>query len=662
MPKSSIASRTPSAFRFSSTSVAASGSASTALSVISRHSSFGSRPLSVSAFDTVATKSPSASWRGETLTETVIGRSTVRTHSAAWRQASSTTHAPIGTIRPGLLGDRDEDGRDDHAALGVVPADQRLGADDLAVVHVDLRLVEQLQLAALERVAQAALEVETLGGLLAHRVVEDLAARLAELLRAVHGGVGVAQQRLRVGDADRQRTHAEARGHEALAAVELDRRAQGAGQAVGDAAGGDLATGAGDHHGELVAAEAGDHVAGTQHAAQALGDDLEQAVAGPVAERVVDDLEVVEVDEQDRDLERLRVGDRLLQALQEERCGSAGRSAGRGGPGSRAGARRPCAWRCRGSGRPSTRAASSRSWTSECCHRPQPMSPLAHMKRRSISTPATGGQAPSRSSSGASGVDAGADELGSSERPVASVRGDRWCAGSTPSRPTMAMPIGASSNAERKRSSALARGLAGVLVHAPGDDVHDAQRADERGVDAGPAPRMLDRGVVREDGVGGQRAHQPVVHEHVQEREQVREPLLVGREQGDHHEEVEVRLDAAVPQVTSTAEEVSSEKQTAAARRFAESSLRPASHANTAIGTQLEGGSAERLARDQREQQQRGDVRPRDRGHRAVALEPVLARQRLAAREAVAPSGDGRHGGHKQRYRPLYPDIDQVAS
>ena len=74
-------------------------------------------------------------------------------------------------------------------------------------------------------------------------------------------------------------------------------------------------------HGELVAAEAGDHVAGAQHAAQALGDDLEQAVAGAVAERVVDDLEVVEVDEQHRDLERLRRRrSASLQALQEERA------------------------------------------------------------------------------------------------------------------------------------------------------------------------------------------------------------------------------------------------------------------------------------------------------------------------------------------------------
>ena len=35
-------------------------------------------------------------------------------------------------------------------------------------------------------------------------------------------------------------------------------------------------------------------------------------------------------------------------------------------------------------------------------------------------------------------------------------------------------------------------------------------------------------------------------------------------------------------------------------------------------------------------------------------LSQFSRRQRLAAREAVAPGGDGRHGGHKQRYRPLY--------
>ena len=66
--------------------------------------------------------------------------------------------------------------------------------------QLDLRLVDDPQLAALERVPEPALEVEPLDGALAHRLVEDLAARLAELLGAVHRGVGVAQQRLGVGD------------------------------------------------------------------------------------------------------------------------------------------------------------------------------------------------------------------------------------------------------------------------------------------------------------------------------------------------------------------------------------------------------------------------------------------------------------------------------
>ena len=52
---------------------------------------------------------------------------------------------------------------------------------------------------------------------------------------------------------------------------------------------------------ELVAAEARDRVAGAQLAVQARADRAQQLVAGVVAERVVDDLQVVEVQEQQRD-------------------------------------------------------------------------------------------------------------------------------------------------------------------------------------------------------------------------------------------------------------------------------------------------------------------------------------------------------------------------
>ena len=54
-----------------------------------------------------------------------------------------------------------------------------------------------------------------------------------------------------------------------------------------------------EHH-ELVAAEARDEILGPQHLAQPLGDRAQQLVAAGMAERVVDLLELVEVDEQQR--------------------------------------------------------------------------------------------------------------------------------------------------------------------------------------------------------------------------------------------------------------------------------------------------------------------------------------------------------------------------
>jgi hypothetical protein len=91
--------------------------------------------------------------------------------------------------------------------------------------------------------------------------------------------------------------HAEAGGHELLAAVELHGRPQRAGQAIRDPPRGGCAARAPDHDRELVAAEAGDDVAGSQQAPHPLGQHHEQAIARPVAEGVVDQLEVVQIDE-----------------------------------------------------------------------------------------------------------------------------------------------------------------------------------------------------------------------------------------------------------------------------------------------------------------------------------------------------------------------------
>ena len=88
----------------------------------------------------------------------------------------------------------------------------------------------------------------------------------------------------------------------AFLAAELQRLAQHRQQFAGDAL--DLVTLGGllqnDH--ELVAAEPRHDVARTQRAAQPAADLHQQHVAGVVAQRIVDDLEPVEIDEQQRKL------------------------------------------------------------------------------------------------------------------------------------------------------------------------------------------------------------------------------------------------------------------------------------------------------------------------------------------------------------------------
>ena len=142
-----------------------------------------------------------------------------------------------------------------------------------------------------------------------------------------------------VGDRD-----PEAGAEEALAAVEHERALELGGDAVGDPAHVGEARDALEQDHELVAAEAGDHVVGAQLGRQALGDGDQQLVAGAVAERVVDDLEVVDVGEQDREPACWsRGGARAPRpACGRTARGSAARSAGRGAPGGRAARRRAC--------------------------------------------------------------------------------------------------------------------------------------------------------------------------------------------------------------------------------------------------------------------------------------------------------------------------------
>ena len=201
---------------------------------------------------------------------------------------------------PGLLGDLDELVGHDRAVARVRPAHERLDAGKAARREVDDGLVEERELVEVDRTLEVDAELMALAHGLVHARVEDREAGLAVRLGHVHGDVGVADEvgRARDGVPRTRDTHG-GRDHDVLLAEDV-RRAELVDQSARHRAR------AAEHRlvlgedRELVAAEPGDEVALTDQAADPLRHRDEELVAGGVAERVVDDLEVVEVEEEDR--------------------------------------------------------------------------------------------------------------------------------------------------------------------------------------------------------------------------------------------------------------------------------------------------------------------------------------------------------------------------
>ena len=199
-----------------------------------------------------------------------------------------------------LFGHRNELGRRHLAQLRVVPAQQRLGADHAAARQIDLRLVVQPQAPQRQR--------------LAHRVVDthpgpqvDVLVRLVEavagpaaFLHAVHRLVGVAQQGVHRVAVVRVERDADAARHGETQAPMHERARHGLDHALRDGLGAGHVGLVKEHH-ELVAAEPGHGVDLAHAGGDALGHVDQHLVADPVAERVVDVLEAVEVEEQHRE-------------------------------------------------------------------------------------------------------------------------------------------------------------------------------------------------------------------------------------------------------------------------------------------------------------------------------------------------------------------------
>ncbi len=203
---------------------------------------------------------------------------------------------------------RDKGIRRHQAELGVLPADQRLAADERTIGQRQLRLEVQHELLRGDRLREPALHLQLGERRDGHLGLEEAAAGAALGLGVVHRRVGMLDERLGAAAVAREQRDADRRRHRDRRALHLERRADGGEQLVRHLlhAGGRGV--AGEQHHELVAAEARDEVAGAQRAGDAACHRLQQRIAGKVAERVVHALEVVEVDEQQRERGAARAG------------------------------------------------------------------------------------------------------------------------------------------------------------------------------------------------------------------------------------------------------------------------------------------------------------------------------------------------------------------
>ena len=134
----------------------------------------------------------------------------------------------------GLLGQRDEGDRRHEATYGMLPADERLEADDALGGQVDQRLIVQPKLATLDALTEVVLEVDPLDRLVGHRRLEQGVALGRVRLRPDHGDFRLAQHLVRRGPARPPQGDPDRGADEPLAAAHRERRPQVRPDPLGD--------------------------------------------------------------------------------------------------------------------------------------------------------------------------------------------------------------------------------------------------------------------------------------------------------------------------------------------------------------------------------------------------------------------------------------------
>ena len=218
-----------------------------------------------------------------------------------------------------LLGNRDEFGGRDQAALGMLPADQRLAAGDPSVLEVDERLVVELELPVGERHPQRELEGPPRLHPRVHFRLEKPVGAASIGFGAIKRHVGVLQQLGGVDPVTRRERDADAGVYDHGMTVKLAGRLHRLADPPRQDRGVVGLLDAGQDDGEFVAADPRHGIDLANAIAQARRNRLEQLVADLVPERVVDALEVVEIEVEHRQaLVPRQLAERVCQAVAQQ--------------------------------------------------------------------------------------------------------------------------------------------------------------------------------------------------------------------------------------------------------------------------------------------------------------------------------------------------------
>ena len=200
------------------------------------------------------------------------------------------------------------------------PAQQRFESGDLAALQVRFRLVINQELPPLQRAPQAVFKIQPVHRAGVHLPREELEVVPARILGAVHRGIRILDQRITVIAVGRVHADADTRGHVDLVMLEHERsrehpqdflcrqtRILGAVQIAQDNA-------------ELVPAHAPHRIAHAHAFGKPLCDLLQQQVADAMTERVIGDLEAVEIEKHHghHPAAALRLRQQLPQAVVEQ--------------------------------------------------------------------------------------------------------------------------------------------------------------------------------------------------------------------------------------------------------------------------------------------------------------------------------------------------------